>query len=418
VEEVLSSGKTALRILFISQLFDPENSIKGLEFARRLQAMGHEVEVVTTFPSYPGGKVYEGYRQRCKQVDKVSGIRVVRLPTLISHGTSAAKRMLSYASFGAVATLYSLFSSRRPDVIYAYYPPVIVGLTAMLVGKFRRVPFVYDVQDLWPEALVATGNVQPTSRIVRWIDRLCGLVYRKAARVVVLSDGYKQALVAKQVPAGKIERIFNWCDEGRMDADTMPRPDALEHDFFNILYAGNLGAAQALEHVVEAARLVQQQGKRRVRFVFLGAGVAEPMLKKQAQDLGLDNVQFLPRVTVDEVGAYLAAADALLVHLANDPVFDITIPQKTQAYMLAGRPILMAVGGEAGDIIRNAGAGMVVEPCQPKQLAQAAIALSVLPLEELQAMASRGKNYYMEKMSMDNGVRSVAALLSSVVENR
>ena len=407
-----------MRILFISQLFDPENSIKGLEFARRLKALGHEIEVVTTFPSYPGGKVYYGYKQRFCQVEMVDGIRVVRLPTFISHGTSAAKRMLSYATFGMVASLYGLFSSRRPDAIYAYYPPVIVGLTSMLIGKFRRVPFVYDVQDLWPEALVATGNVKPDSGMVRWIDRLCGLVYRKAARIVVLSDGYKKALIAKQVPASKIERIFNWCDEGRMDADSMPRPDELNHTCFNILYAGNLGTAQALEHVLEAANLLAQQGNRRVRFVFLGAGVAEPVLKRQANDLRLHNVQFLPRVTVDQVGAYLAAADALLVHLANDPVFDITIPQKTQAYMLAGRPILMAVGGEAGDIVRNAGAGIVVQPCQPAQLAQAAVTLSELPPTELQALAAQGQQYYQEKMSMDNGVRSVNALLNSVVESR
>lgn len=407
-----------MRILFISQLFDPENSIKGLEFARRLQALGHEVEIVTTFPSYPGGKVYAGYQQRLKQVEMVDGIRVVRLPTFISHGTSAAKRMLSYASFGAVASLYGLLSNRRPDVIYAYYPPVIVGLTAMLLGKFRRVPFVYDVQDLWPEALVATGNVQADSSIVRWINRLCGLVYRQADRIVVLSEGYKQALIAKQVPTEKIERIFNWCDESRMDADYMPRPDELDAACFNILYAGNLGTAQALENVVEAASLLAQQGNRRVRFVFLGAGVAEMGLKKQASDLGLQNVQFLPRVTVDQVGAYLSAADALLVHLANDPVFDITIPQKTQAYMLAGRPILMAVGGEAGDIVRNAGAGVVVQPCQPEQLAQAAIVLSELAHEELQAMATRGRQYYLEKMSMQNGVDSVNALLNAVIEMR
>lgn len=405
-----------MRILFISQLFDPENSIKGLEFARRLQALGHEVEVVTTFPSYPGGKVYAGYKQRWQQVDMVDGVRIVRLPSFISHGSSAAKRMLSYASFGLAASFYSLFFSRRPDVIYAYYPPVIVGLTAMLVGKFRRAPFVYDVQDLWPEALIATGNIKPDSGVVRWINKFCGLIYHNAARIVVLSEGYKKALIAKKVPANKIERIFNWCDESRMEADSPLKPDTLDSACFNILYAGNLGTAQSLEHVIEAAKLVQQRNNQRVRFVFLGTGVTESALKKQASDLGLSNVQFLPRVTVDEVGAYLSSASVLLVHLANDPVFDITIPQKTQAYMLAGRPVLMAVGGEAGEIIRNAGAGMVVRPCDPEQLAQAAIELSELSQKKLQAMAINGKNFYNENMSMDNGVKSVIALLTSVAK--
>lgn len=407
-----------MRILFISQLFDPENSIKGLEFARQLKAFGHDVEVVTTFPSYPGGRVYPGYKQRFKEVNTVDGIRIVRLPTFISHGTSAAKRMLSYLSFGLVASFYSLFSAKKPDVIYAYYPPVIVGLTALLVGKVRDIPYVYDVQDLWPDALVATGSAQPDSRIVRWIDKCCRLVYRHASRIVVLSEGYRRALVAKKVAPEKIERIFNWCDESRMQTEASASPETIDRSFFNILYAGNLGSAQALEHVVQAAYLVQQQGSKGIRFLFLGAGVAETALKNESQTLGLNNVQFLPRVTVDQVGDYLAAADVLLIHLADEPVFEITIPQKTQAYLLAGRPILIAVRGEASEIVREAGAGLVVEPCQPQQLAKAAIEMSQLPSEKLQKMAECGLDFYQKKMSMVNGVHSIESLLKAVVAEK
>lgn len=406
-----------MRILFVSQLFDPENSIKGLEFARRLQALGHDVEVVTTFPSYPGGKVFQGYAQRWKQVDMVDGIRVVRLPTFISHGSSAVKRMLSYASFGVVASLYSLFGARKPDVIYAYYPPVIVGFVALCVGALKRIPFVYDVQDLWPEALVATGMVKE-GRVTRLVDRLCGLIYRGAARVVVLSDGYRRALISKQVPAAKIERIFNWCDEARMGRSAEDSSVVLDERFFNILYAGNLGAAQALEHVIEAAHLVKQRGNARVRFVFVGAGVEAARLKARAEELALDNVQFFPQVPVDQVGRILKAADALLVHLADEPVFEITIPSKTQAYLMTGRPILMAVKGEAARIVQDAGAGMVVEPCNPAALAQAALIMATLPPAELEAMGGRGGLYYREKMCMENGVRSVDAMLRKIVVSR
>ena len=406
-----------MRILFVSQLFDPENSIKGLEFARRLQALGHEVEVVTTVPSYPGGKVFQGYTQRWKQVSVVDGIRVVRLRTFISHGSSALKRMLSYASFGVVASLYSLFGARKSDVIYAYYPPVIVGFVAMCVGTLKRVPFVYDVQDLWPEALVATGMVKE-GRVTRLVDKLCGLIYRSAARVVVLSDGYRRALISKQVPTAKIERIFNWCDEARMGNSTEDSSIVFDERFFNILYAGNLGAAQALKHVIEAAHQVKLQGNARVRFVFVGAGMEAARLKARAEELALDNVQFFPQVPVDQVGGILKAADALLVHLADEPVFEITIPSKTQAYLMMGRPILMAVKGEAARIVQDAGAGMVVEPCKPAALAQAALAMATLPPAELEAMGERGGLYYREKMCMENGVRSVDAMLRKIVASR
>lgn len=404
-----------MRILFVSQLFDPENSIKGLEFARRLQALGHEVEVVTTFPSYPGGKIFAGYTLRWKQVENLSGVRVVRLPTFISHGRSAAKRMLSYASFGMVSAFYALFVAKKADVIYAYYPPVIVGLAATLVGTFRKTPFVYDVQDLWPEALVATGMLGE-GRVTRTIDRLCGWIYRKAARTIVLSDGYQRALEAKRVPPQKIVRIFNWCDEGRADGARNAVEGVFDAERFNILYAGNLGAAQALTHVIDAARLVQERGDTRLRFIFLGAGVEAENLKRMSAELGLNNVQFLPQVPVDRVSGILAAADVLLVHLADAKVFEITIPSKTQAYMMVGRPILMAVKGEAARIVQDADAGLVVEPCQPERLAQAALEMSNTPQAQLDAMGRRGREYYIAKMSMENGVRQVDSVLKEVVE--
>lgn len=403
-----------MQILFVSQLFDPENSIKGLEFARRLKLLGNDVEVVTTFPSYPGGEIFQGYSLRWKQVDIVDGIRIVRLPTFISHGSSTVKRMLSYVSFGVVASLYALFGARKPDVIYAYYPPVVVGFVALCVGFLKRVPFVYDVQDLWPEALVATGMVKE-GRLTRLVDRLCVLIYRRAARVVVLSDGYRSSLISKQVPIAKIERIFNWCDEARMSKSTKVSAIDFDERFFNILYAGNLGAAQALEHVIEAAQRVTQQGNTSVRFVLVGAGVEAGQLKTKVADLGLKNVQFFPQIPVDQVGGILKAADALLVHLADEPVFEITIPSKTQAYLMAGRPILMAVKGEAGRIVKEAGAGIVVEPCKPDALAQAAITMANLPKHDLDLMGECGRRYYQEKMSMENGVASVDAMLKEII---
>lgn len=404
-----------MRVLFISQLFDPENAIKGLEFARRLGALGHQVEVVTTFPSYPGGKLYPGFKQAWIKAEMVDGVRVVRLRTFISYGKSPVKRIVSYASFGIASTIYSLFFARKPQAIYAYFPPVVVGFVAAIVGLLRRVPFVYDVQDLWPEALVATGIVKE-GWITRAVDALCRFVYRRAAGAVVLSDGYKRALVAKGVPAQKIHRIFNWCDEARMAADPKQASRVpLDPSTFNIVYAGNLGTAQALESVIDAARLVADRpGGDRIRFVFVGGGVKKQALEERQSSLDLGNVLFYPPVSTEEVAPILAAADVLLVHLADEEVFEITIPSKTQAHLMVGRPSLMAVRGEAARIIDEAKAGLVVEPCRPEQLADAAIKLATMPKEELRSMAERAHAYYRNNMSMDKGVASVHQLLCSV----
>lgn len=404
-----------MRILFLSQLFDPENAIKGADFARRLQAMGHEVEVVTTFPSYPGGRVFAGFQQRWRQVDDMNGVRVVRVPTYISHGQSALKRMMSYASFALSAGMYTMFSAQKPDVVYAYYPPVLVGLLALTFGWIKRVPFVYDVQDLWPEALVATGNLRAESRIVKWIERICGWVYKRADRVVVLSDGYRDALIHKGVPASKVVRVYNWCDESRMQgANRVPSGWADVPGQFRVLYAGNLGAAQGLSHVVDAASRLHMAGHTHIQVVFLGGGVERDALVLRAQSL--PNVTFLPAVKVDDVADYLAAADVLLVHLVDDPVFDITIPQKTQAYLLAGKPILMAVRGEAASLVQKANAGLTVPPEDAVQLANAMLAYSKMSVSQLAEMGRRGKKFYSENMSADQGIATIEFQLRAVVE--
>lgn len=403
-----------MKILFISQLFDPENSIKGLSFIKKLAALGYEVEVITTFPSYPGGKIYPGYRQKWCQVEQVDGVRITRLPTYISHGQSSVRRLVSYASFAMIASVYALFRWKRFDLYYVYYPPVVLGVAVAIVGILRGVPFIYDVQDLWPEALVATGNARPGGWIVRGIDGLCSFVYRRAARVVVLSQGYREALVAKGVPRQKIECIYNWCDESRMRSTTEKKTSLLDGEYFNFLYAGNLGSAQALEHVITAAECVWNTGFRNIRFVFLGTGIEETKLRSIVLQLQLNNVQFLPRVSVDEVSGYLSSADVLLVHLADDPVFRITIPQKVQAYLMAGRPILVAVSGEAGSLVERAGAGVSVDSCAPEQLALAAIQMSKLSSSELNMMASRGAAFYRDHMSMECGVSSIDQLFKSV----
>lgn len=402
-----------MRILFISQLFDPENSIKGLAFAQHLRSLGHQVEVVTTFPSYPGGKLFNGYKQSWKQSENIEGVEIVRLATFISHSQSILRRVLSYISFGIGASLYSLFGAKKPDVIYAYYPPVVVGLVALLVGKIRRVPYVYDVQDLWPEALVATRKVN-RGRITNAIERVCTLIYRNAIQIVVLSEGYRRALISKKVPKEKITKIYNWCDEARLVCEP-GGSEIFDNEYFNVLYAGNLGAAQALVHVIEAAAILQESGNDRIRFNFIGAGVEENALKKKKDDLALSNVYFYPPVAVDRIGGILIQADALLVHLVDDPVFEITIPSKLQAYLMVGRPIIMAVNGEAACILDEAQAGIAVQPCQPDKLAKAVSELANLDRDSLRRYGDKGREYYNSKMSMKRGIGAVDSMLRDVV---
>ncbi len=391
------------RVLLLTQWFDPEPTFKGLVFARELVRQGFEVEVVTGFPNYPGGKVYPGYRIRLLQREVIDGVHITRVPLYPNHDQSAIKRVLNYASFAASATIYGVFMARRADVMYAYHPPLTVGMAAALIKLCRRIPVVYDIQDMWPDTLRATGMLN-NPKALNLVARVCRWVYRRMDHIVVLSPGFKRLLLERGVPESKLSVIYNWADEAALGAPVGKVPAAFPGaDQFRILFAGNMGKAQALDTVLVAASLLQARGSR-VCWVMLGGGVEVARLKAEAAKRQLVNVVFLPAVPMAEVGAYLNAADALLVHLRKDPLFEITIPSKTQAYMTVGRPLLMAVDGDAADLVRQSGGGVVAESENGECLARAAEQLAAMPADALAAMGDKAQRFYRGHLALAEGV--------------
>lgn len=406
----------AIRILLITQWFEPEPTFKGIVFARELVRQGFEVEVLTGFPNYPGGKLYPGYRLKWRLKEDMDGVPVTRVPLYPSHNQSAFARVLNYASFAASSLIYGLFFAKRADVIYAYHPPLTVGITAALLRLLRGIPVVYDIQDMWPDTLRATRMIN-NGRLLRLIGRVCNLVYRRVDQIVVLSPGFKCLLIERGVPANKIEVIYNWADEASLSTPRGRLSVGFPgDDNFHILFAGNIGKAQALDTVLNAAAILQNK-ESSVCFVILGGGVEVTRLKEQVVILRLKNVIFIPPVSMAEVGLYLRAADALLVHLRKDKLFEVTIPSKTQAYMAAGRPILMAVGGDAADLIKRSGCGLVAESENPQALADAAEALASLPPERLAAMGQRASAYYQSTLATAVGVARFGEIFRSVTRH-
>jgi len=405
-----------VRVLLLTQWFDPEPTFKGLVFARELVRQGFEVEVVTGFPNYPGGKLYPGYRVKLLQREFIDGVHVTRVPLYPSHDHGAIKRVLNYVSFAAALLFYGLFGAKRADVIYAYHPPLTVGIAAALIRFFRRIPVVYDIQDMWPDTLRATGMFS-NEKALGVVGKVCQWVYRKVDHLVVLSPGFKRLLIERGVHESKIDVIYNWCAEDSLAAPQGKLPGAFASaDQFTILFAGNMGKAQALNAVLEAAELLQSQGAQ-LRFIFLGGGLEVEHLKQQAREKSLRNVEFIPPVPMTEVGSYLAAADALLVHLKKDLLFKITIPSKTQAYMAVGKPILMAVDGDAADLIRESGCGQIAESENPQAIADAALALMKTSPAEREAMARNAQNFYQEKLSLKAGTDRFGTLFRQLASH-
>lgn len=400
-------------MLLLTQWFDPEPTFKGQVFARELVRQGFDVEVVTGFPNYPGGKVYAGYRIKLIQRECIDGVQITRLPLYPNHNQSAFKRVLNYSSFAASVLVYGLLMAKRADVMYAYHPPLTVGVAASLIRWVRGIPLVYDIQDMWPDTLRATGMLN-NPRALALVARLCDWVYKRVDQLVVLSPGFKRLLLQRGVPEQKIDMIYNWADESALMLPVGAVPAAFPTaDRFRVVFAGNMGKAQALDSVLDAAAILQARGSR-ASFVMLGGGVEVSRLKSRTLEMKLGNVVFLPPVPMSEVGTVLSAADVLLVHLRKDPLFEITIPSKTQAYMAVGKPLLMAVNGDAADLVRQAKCGLTAESGNPQALADAVDALAAMPADELKMMGENASRFYREALGLQVGAAKFAAVFESL----
>jgi glycosyltransferase involved in cell wall biosynthesis len=388
-----------MRILMLMQWCRPEPDFKCIPMAKALIRRGHEVEVLTGFPNYPGGKIYAGYRLRCWQREIIEGVPVIRVPLFPSHDKSSFRRACNYGSFALAATLLGPLLARRPDVVYAYNP---MGLPALAFKLFRRVPFVYDIQDLWPDSLIASGMMRNRRLLMNLLGRFFQFVYRQAGQLIVLSPGFKAKLVSRGVPGEKIAVIYNWCDEdglGVAPPDPAPPRPAAPPSPVNILYAGNIGRAQALHVVLDAAKILQPRCPA-VRFTIIGSGTELENLRARAEREVLANVQFLARVPPAKIGAVMATADALLVHLRDDPLFRITIPSKTQTYMAMGKPLIAGVAGDTAALIETAGGGLCFQPEDGPGLAAAAEHFWRMDRPQRDELGQRAQAYYQTHLAL------------------
>jgi colanic acid biosynthesis glycosyl transferase WcaI len=403
-----------MRILFITQWFQPEPFFKGLPFAKMLTESGHEVEVLTGFPNYPEGTLYKGYKVKFLQRETMDGVSVIRVPLYPSHDASGVRRFLNYASFALSAAIIGPWVVKKADVVYVYHPPATMGLPAIIISMLRRMPFVYDIADMWPDSLAASGMFN--NKLGLWlVGKWCRLIYRAASKIVVLSPGFKKLLIERGVQEAKIEVIYNWVD------DTLIKPakrdPALAAKFglagkFNVVFAGNLGKVQALTSVLAAADILQKEPSN-LQFVLVGPGVETEDLKRKTRDMGLKNVLFIPPQPMSEIGNILALADVLFVHLKDDPLFRITVPCKIQAYLAVGRPILAGVRGDAADLVVNAKAGIPCTPENAESIADAVRKFLKMSQRELDTMGENGRNFYQQAISSAVGSQKLEKVLRS-----
>lgn len=392
------AGSIFVKILFLTQFCTPEPIFKSVPFASALRARGHDVRILTGFPNYPGGRVYPGYRIRMMQREILDGVPILRLPLFPSHGVSTAGRAFNYLSFAASATGPLLFGW-RPDVVYVYNL-VTLAVLAAVQGVLRRVPYVLDVQDIWPDSVFQSGMGRGWMGAP--IRALCRIGYRGARRLVTLSPGMARELVRRGVDADRVECIHNWSQDTGDSGAAVGTGERLPEfeGRFTVLYAGNLGTAQGLDAVIDAAVLTGKVDSR-IQFAFMGSGVLADSLRARAAAVAPSTTVFLPARSASAAAIVMKQAQALLLHLSPKPLFEFTIPSKTQSYLAMGRPILAAIGRDAAELVEAARGGVACRPGDAASIAHAALTLAGTGEKELDAMGRAGREYYRRHLAMD-----------------
>jgi colanic acid biosynthesis glycosyl transferase WcaI len=407
-----------VRILFLTHYFQPEpNFFMGLPFARELVRRGHKVQVLTGFPNYPGGKIYEGYKVKLFQKEYMDGVPVSRFPLYPSHDRSSFKRRLCYSTLSLSQSIIAPFTIEPADVAYVVQGPATIGWPATVLKWLRRIPFVYNIQDLWPDTLLSTG-MSNSKLELEMLYGWCNFIYRRAAKIAVIAPGIGKKLIERGVRPEKIEIIYNWCDGQLICRENRDKNLAKQLGFadkFNVVFAGNMGKAQALDAAIDAAGLLKTDVPN-VQFVFIGSGVDVDNLRSVSHKKELNNILFLPRKPVSEIGPILRLADVLFVHLRKDPLFSITIPSKTQAYLAMGRPLLMAVEGDASELVNRAGAGLSCEPENPRAIADAVKQLYNMTPSQRHQLGENGQSFYDKELSFSVAVDRYEKLFESVIK--
>ncbi len=410
-----------MKVLLLSQFYWPETRSAPTNLAAiagQLQELGHEVLVITGFPNHPIGRLYDGYQMRWRQWDQVQGVRVLRVPLYSYHGLSGARRALHYSSFAVSSSVIGAWLTRHfaADVLFVYLPPITNWLPIRILKWIHRIPAMYWVTDLWPEALGAIG-IPLASWKTCAIQRLDDAVNKQATTICVNSPGLKQRLVEKGIADQRVEVVTDWADESIFFPATPDPRLASRYGLsgkFNVVYGGTIGPAQGLEIVLDAADLLRKHVA--IQFVLIGDGDDRDRLWQLAQERRLTNVRFIDRQPMSDIHRFFAIADALLTHLLPDPLFELQIPSKTMAYMACGRPIICGIAGAAAAVVEDAQAGLCCEPGNAESIAAAVTQMYALDQDQREAFGTRGRSAYLEKYTRSVQAAKLEELLGKTAK--
>lgn len=362
-----------MHVLFLTDNFPPEVNApasRTYEHCREWVRLGAKVTVITCAPNFPGGEVYDGYRNRAFQKEEVEGITVIRVWSYITANAGFSMRVLDYLSF-MFSAIPAAMTVRNVDIVVGTSPQFFTACAAYAVGVLRRKPWVFEIRDLWPDSIRTVGAMSH-SRFLDFLSRVELFLYRKSTRIVSVTNSFKRDLISRGINGNKIAVVTNGVDVSRFKPQHR-NPDLVARygleDKFVAGYIGTHGMAHGLETLlVVAKKLASTEGFDDFVLLMLGDGAMKPMLLQRARDESIDNVIFVDSVPKDMVASYWSLLDVALVHLRRSPLFETVIPSKLFECMAMGIPMVYGVRGESANIVSCNEVGVLAEPEHPESI--------------------------------------------------
>lgn len=361
-----------MHILLLSHNFYPEGNApasRSFEHSQEWIKNGHKVTVITCFPNFPEGKVYDSYKNNFFKIEKINGIDIWRVKTFITANKGTFRRILSFLSFMISSFIFGLFT-KKVDVVIGTSPQFFTVISAYLLSKIKRVKFVFELRDLWPESIKAVKAIQ-NNLVISLLERIELFLYKNADLIITVTSSFKKTLITRGIKEDKIEVILNGVDSTKFNP-VLKKNDILLEEYnlnnkFIIGYIGTLGMAHALENIIFCAKMLEDN--KNIKFIFVGDGSEKENLKNLILRKNLKNITMIPMQSKNKMREIWGLCDISIVSLKNTPLFKTVIPSKIFESMAMGLPIVGAIpDGEAAQIIKLYNAGLIIEPENPNQL--------------------------------------------------
>ena len=394
---------SSLRILIVTQYFWPE-TFRITDLALALKDKGHDVTILTGMPNYPSGKLYKGYSWQKNYFETMESIPVFRVPLFLRRESKSWQLVFNYLSFVVSASLVGMWLLRKKkfDIVFSYEPsPMTVGIPAIFMKYLKKSPLLFWVQDLWPETLVATGAISSPT-ILSLMERMVKWIYQGCDSILVQSRGFIEPAITVGAKREKIQYFPNWAESLYkpvvLNPNAPERNEIPDHDFV-LMFAGNLGAAQSLDTIIDVAEILKNNN---IHWVFLGDGRRKKWLQNEVLNRELsEKVHILGSRPMETMPAYFSLANAMLVTLRDDPVMATTIPSKMQSCLACAKPIIGALNGEGAKVIEESGAGYCVSSGDVEGLAEAVLEMSLLSNTERNEMGQSALRYYKKNFDRE-----------------